>query len=183
MHKFPAILAVICLGACQAAVHLPVKGTVYLPGTQGYQDAFSASWNSRASTRKPAMFVYVTDESDIITCINYGIQNGLKITVRGGGHSLRSTVDGAMVIDTSNINHIEIDDDNQTVRLGAGCEIGAVYSALQEKGLGIPAGTNGDVGIVGLSLLGGQGYLTRKYGLLVDNVVSYRMVTLAGSVC
>lgn len=128
------------------------------------------------------MFIYVQDESDVITCIHYAEQAGLKITVRGGGHSMRSTVDGAIVIDTSHINYTYIDHDNGTVRMGAGCKVGAVAKALQENGLGIPTGTNEEVGIVGLSLLGGQGYLTRKYGLLVDNVVGYRMVTMSGHI-
>jgi len=176
------VLFSVFTSKCDATENLDVKGTVYLPGTQGYIDAFSASWNSRATTRSPAMFVYVQDESDIITCINYAQRIGLKITVRGGGHSLRSTVDGAIVIDTSRINYIYIEHDNTTVRVGAGCKVGAVTKALQDFGLGIPTGTNEDVGIVGLSLLGGQGYLTRKYGLLVDNVVAYRMATMAGHI-
>ena len=173
------IWLLVLLGSqCIGAATLNVKGAVYLPGTQEYNDVLSANWNLRVQSRAPAMIVYAQNEDDIISCIEYAKANGLKIAVRGGGHSVRSIVTGSLVIDTSSINYIRVDSENVTVRIGAG----SVIAELQKIGFAVPAGDDPGIGMVGQSLLGGMGYSTRKYGLLVDNIVSYRMVKLSGEV-
>jgi hypothetical protein len=123
---------------------------------------------------------YPESEEEIVQCVKHAVKNGVKITVRGGGHSARSMETGVMVIDTSKMKSIEVDEEKKTVVAGPGFKLGEIQEKLAEHGLAIASGVNATVGLVGQLLVGGQGYLTRKYGLLIDNVISLRLVTCKG---
>jgi FAD/FMN-containing dehydrogenase len=133
--------------------------------------------------KRPLMIARCVDVADVITAVNFGREQGLLIAVRGGGHNgpgLGSCDDG-LVIDLSMLKSVRVDPANGTARVDPGCTSGDVDHATHPFGLAVPFGIVSTTGIAGFTLGGGTGYLTRKYGLTVDNLLEADVVLADGS--
>jgi hypothetical protein len=134
--------------------------------------------------KRPLAIARCTDVADVITAVDYGRSAGLPIAIRGGGHNgpgLGSCDDG-LVIDLSAMTGVHVDPADATVRAEPGCTQGGVDHATHAFGLAVPAGIVSSTGIAGLTLGGGHGYLTRKYGLTIDNLIEAQVVLADGRV-
>ena len=133
--------------------------------------------------KRPLLIARCADVADVISAVRFGRENDLLTAVRGGGHNgpgLGSCNDG-LVIDLSQMKGVRVDPSNRTVRAEAGCTQGGVDHAAHAFGLAVPAGIVSTTGIAGLTLGGGHGYLSRKYGLTIDNLVEADVVLADGS--
>ena len=133
--------------------------------------------------KHPGMFVMCVDVADVIASVNFGRENDLLIAVRGGGHNgggLGLCNDG-LVIDLSGLKFVRVDVTNKTVRVGGGNLLREVDHATHPFGLAVPAGIVSTTGVGGLTLGGGVGYLSRKYGLTIDNLLEADMVLANGT--
>ncbi len=137
-----------------------------------------------AATGRPAAVVRPRSADDVARAIACARTAGFEIAVRGGGHSAagHSTGDGVLVIDTRDLCDLAIDPAARRVRAGAGLHAGAVVAAAHEHGLTVPFGDSAAVGITGITLGGGMGYLSRQHGLTIDHLVSAELVTADGRV-
>jgi len=132
--------------------------------------------------KRPLLIARCADVADVITAVNFGRDNGLLIAIRGGGHNgpgLGSCDDG-LVIDLSTMKGVRVDPASGTVRAGPGCTSGDVDHATHAFGLAVPFGIVSTTGVAGLTLGGGTGYLTRKYGLTIDNLLEADVVLADG---
>jgi FAD/FMN-containing dehydrogenase len=159
-----------------------LRGTVVPPGTAAYEEDRQV-WNA-AAQGAPMGIIRVADAGDIATTIGFACRNGLEIAVRSGGHSLagHSTGDDVLVIDMRDLRGLHVDLKDETVWAGAGLTAGEVTAALAEHGRAVPFGDTGSVGIAGLTLGGGIGWLARKYGLAIDSLLAVEIVTADGEV-
>jgi FAD/FMN-containing dehydrogenase len=159
-----------------------VKGRVVEAGAPDYDEA-RALFNAMIDKR-PAVIAYCTDEADVAAALRYGIEHGLRIAVRGGGHNGAGlgSVDDGLVVDLSAMNTIEVDAPAKMARVGGGALLRDVLSATHEHGLTVPVGIIGTTGVGGLTLGGGMGHLTRALGLTIDNLVAATVVLADGSI-
>lgn len=133
--------------------------------------------------KRPLLVARCADVADVITAVDFGRDNDLLVAVRGGGHNgpgLGSCDDG-LVIDLSLMTGVRVDPKTRTVRVGPGCRQGDVDHATHPFGLAVPAGIVSTTGIAGLTLGGGIGYLARKHGLTIDNLLEADVVLANGS--
>lgn len=141
-------------------------------------------WNGSID-RSPALIAYCTGAADVIEAVRFatGPSAGLPLAVRSGGHSFpgHSVCDGGIVIDLSAMRGIRIDPDDRTVRAQAGVLLGELDHETQAFGLAVPSGIVTHTGVAGLTLGGGIGWLMRKYGLTVDQLLSVDLVTADGT--
>ncbi len=158
-----------------------IRGKIVLPKDDGYDDARKV-YNAMID-KHPGMIVKCVDVADVITAVNFGRENNLLTAVRGGGHNGGGLglCDDGLVIDLSGIKFVLVDPDKKTVRVGGGNVWGEVDHATHAFGLAVPAGMISTTGVGGLTLGGGIGYLTRKYGLTIDNLLEADMVLADGS--
>ena len=121
--------------------------------------------------------------ADVIAAVNFGRDNKLPIAIRGGGHNGPGlgSVDDGLVIDLSLMKGVRVDPGKRTARVGAGCVTGDVDHATHVFGQAVPFGIISTTGVAGLTLSGGHGYLTRQYGLTVDNLLEADLVLADGS--
>src|SRR5688572_13253308 len=134
--------------------------------------------------KRPLLIARCVDVADVITAVNFGRDEGLLIAIRGGGHNgpgLGSCDDG-LVIDLSMMKSVRVDPATRRVRVDPGCTSGDVDHATHPFGLAVPFGIVSTTGVAGLTLGGGTGYLTRKYGLTIDNLLEADVVLADGSV-
>ena len=160
---------------------LALRGQLIGPEDAGY-DAARALYNGMIDKR-PRLIARCADVADVIAAVNYGREQGLLVAVRGGGHSgpgLGSVNDG-LVIDLSTMKGVRVDPANKTVRVEPGCTSGDVDHATHPFGLAVPFGIVSTTGVAGLTLGGGTGYLTRKYGLTIDNLLEADVVLANGT--
>ena len=164
------------------ALSRALRGTVIRPGDAAYE-ADRQVWNT-AAQGSPRAIIRVADAGDIATTIGFACRNGIEIAVRSGGHSLagQSSGDDVLVIDMRDLRGLHIDLAQRTVWAGAGLTAGEVTAALAEHGMAVPFGDTGSVGIAGLTLGGGIGWLARKYGLAIDSLLAVEIVTANGEV-
>lgn len=158
-----------------------LRGNVVLPSSSNF-DEIRKVYNGMID-KKPGLFVMCVDVADVMAAVNFGRANSLEIAVRGGGHNgggLGLCNDG-LVIDLSGIKFVRVDTSNNTVRVGGGNLWGEVDHATHPFGLVIPAGIISTTGVGGLTLGGGVGYLSRKFGLTIDNLLEADMVLADGS--
>src|SRR3954453_1368000 len=159
-----------------------VRGRVVEAGAPDY-DECRALYNAMIDKR-PAAVAYCVDEADVAAAVRYGVERGLRIAVRGGGHNGGGlgSVDDGLVIDLSQINAIEVDAAAKMARVGGGALLKDLLEATHQDGLTVPVGIIGTTGVGGLTLGGGMGHLTRGMGLTIDNLVAATVVLADGSV-
>lgn len=157
-----------------------VRGAVLAHGDAGY-DGARALWNARFD-RRPDLIVRCTNAEDVRTAVTFARANGLQLSVKGGGHAFaaNTVADGGLLIDLSPMKGVEIDPASRTARVEAGARWGEVDPVVQEHGLASPGGTVSTVGVPGYTLGGGAGYLARRYGMAIDNLLSVEVVTADG---
>jgi hypothetical protein len=157
-----------------------LRGQLIQPGDAQYDEA-RALYNGMIDKR-PRLIARCVDVADIITAVNVGRERGLLIAVRGGGHNGPGlgSVDDGLVIDLSLMKSVHVNPGTRTVRVGPGCTSGDVDHATHAFGLAVPFGIVSTTGVAGLTLGGGTGYLTRKYGLTIDNLLEADVVLADG---
>ena len=157
-----------------------LRGQLLRPGNAGYDDSRRV-WNGMFD-RRPALIARCAGTADVITALNFGRDSGLRIAVRGGGHSFpgHSVCDGGLVIDLSAMKGVRVDPAARTARAEAGARWLEFDHETQAFGLATTGGTASDTGIAGLTLGGGLGWLSSKHGLTVDNLISADVVLADG---
>ena len=157
-----------------------VTGQVVLPGDPRY-DEVRKIWNAMIN-RRPAVIVQCTTADDVPRAIQWARQNGLEISVRGAGHNIagNAVCEGGMMIDLSPMRAVRVDAAKKRAYVEPGATLADFDKAVQAHALATPVGINSTTGIAGLTLGGGFGWLTRKYGMTVDNLASVELVTANG---
>ena len=158
-----------------------IRGKIIRQGDAGYDEACNI-YNAMIH-KHPAMFVKCVDVADVIHTVKFCRKNNLLVSIKSGGHNAGGLglCDDAVVIDLSGIKFVRVNTEDNTVRVGAGNLWGEVDHATHPFGLAIPAGIISTTGVGGLTLGGGVGYLSRKYGLTIDNLLEVDMVLADGS--
>ncbi|MHA2109793.1 MAG: FAD-binding oxidoreductase, partial [Candidatus Hodarchaeales archaeon] len=157
-----------------------IQGDVLLPTDTEY-DSARRIWNGMID-KCPAMIVRCTGPADVIDAVKFARKHNILVSVRGGGHNVAGNAlcDDGMVIDLSRMKGIHVDLKSNTARAQAGVTLGELDRETQIFGLSVPSGIVTTTGIAGLTLGGGFGYTSRKYGLTIDNLISVDMVTANG---
>jgi FAD/FMN-containing dehydrogenase len=157
-----------------------LPGQVLVPGDAEYDEA-RRIWNAMID-RRPALIVRCSRASDVATVIRFARQRGLELAIRGGGHNIAGSAlcDDGVVLDMSRLYDVVVDTGRARALVAPGATLGQVDAATQTYGLATPLGINSTTGIAGLTLGGGFGWLTRKYGMTIDNLVSADLVTAEG---
>ena len=160
-----------------------IRGDVILPQDHNYDETRKV-YNGMIN-KHPGMIAKCRDVADVVNAVNFGRNNKLLVSVRGGGHNAGGLgiCDDGLVIDLSNISYTHVDAKSKTIRVGGGSQWGDVDHAGHAYGLAVPAGIISTTGVGGLTLGGGLGYLTPKYGLTIDHLLSADMVLADGSIC
>jgi hypothetical protein len=159
-----------------------LQGPLLRIGDEGY-DHTRALWNG-LTVRAPAAIARCADTADVQTAVRFAAAHDLLLAVRGGGHNVAGTagVDDGLVIDLSDLTHVEVDAAARRARVGGGATFADVDAATQAHGLAVPGGLVSATGVGGLTLSGGLGWLRRKHGLTCDNLVAATLVTADGTV-
>jgi len=161
-------------------LHESIRGNVITPDDAGY-DAARQVFNGEIDYR-PAVIVQAADEQDVQHVISFASQSGMELAVRSGGHSPagHSVSEGGIVLDLRNMRLLEIDAERRTAWVQTGMTAGEYTTAAAEHGLATPFGDTASVGIGGITLSGGVGYLVRKHGLTIDSLLAAEVVTADG---
>ena len=159
-----------------------VRGRVIGPDDPGYDEARTPFYGG--IDRRPAVIVRVADDADVARVIAIARETGLELAVRSGGHSIPgySVSDGGIVLDLADMRAIDIDADGRTAWAETGLTAVEFANAAHEHGLALGFGDTGSVGIGGITTGGGVGYLARKYGLTIDDMLAADVVTADGEV-
>lgn len=167
--------------AAVAALAAATRGEIIRPGDGGYDAARKV--NNAMIDRHPALIVRATDVADVIASVNFARERGLLLAIRGGGHNGPGlgTCDDGLVLDLGQMNGIRVDPEARTARVEGGATLGALHHATHAFGLATPSGIVSTTGVGGITLGGGLGYLTRGYGLAIDNLLEVDMVLADGS--
>ncbi|MXR19272.1 FAD-binding oxidoreductase [Halobacterium bonnevillei] len=157
-----------------------LRGQLFRPEDSEYDDERTI-YNAMID-RYPRLIAQCATVADVIAAVNFGREQNLEVAIRGGGHNGPglALVDDGLVVDLSEMTGIRVDPDAQTARVEPGCTWGDVDHATHAFGLATPSGVISTTGVSGLTLGGGHGYLTRKYGLTIDNLVSADVVLADG---
>jgi FAD/FMN-containing dehydrogenase len=157
-----------------------IRGQISLPGDPGYEKARTI-WNAMID-RRPAGVVHCTTADDVAHALHFSRAQQLELSIRGAGHNIagNAVCEGGVMIDLSAMNTVRIDADKKRAYVGPGATLADFDEVAQKHGLATPVGINSTTGISGLTLGGGFGWLTRKYGMTVDNLVSADLITAAG---
>jgi FAD/FMN-containing dehydrogenase len=163
-----------------AALRERLHGRLVSPDQTGY-DASRKVWNGRID-RRPALIAFCADKSDVVATVRFAREHGVLIAVRGGGHSCAGlgTCDDGLVIDLSLMKAIEVDAAARSACAQGGVLWGELDRATQAFGLAVPGGTDSEVGIAGLTLGGGNGWLMGVHGATCDNLLSADVVMADG---
>jgi FAD/FMN-containing dehydrogenase len=156
------------------------EGVLTAPGDPGYEEARSV-YNAMID-RSPGLIARVADADDVARAVSFAREQDVLLAVRGGSHNGGGlgTCDDGLVVDLSGLKRIEVDPGARTVRVGGGCVWKEVDAATGEHGLATPSGIVGSTGVGGLTLGGGLGHLTRKFGLTIDNLLEADVVLASG---
>lgn len=159
-----------------------LNGRLLQPYHPDYEEARQV-WNGMID-RHPAFIAQATSVADVVASVNFARENNLLLSVRGGGHNVagHAVNDGGLVIDLAGLNHVKVDPAKRIVRAGGGATIGQVDAATQAHGLAVPLGVVSATGIAGLTLGGGYGWLSKKYGASANNLIAAEVVTADGHI-
>ncbi|WP_228984150.1 FAD-binding oxidoreductase [Streptomyces sp. DH12] len=157
-----------------------LDGLLVLPGDEAYATA-RQSFNTRFDRLRPLAVAYVAGADDVRECLAFARRHGVRVAVRGGGHSYGgwSSGDGRLVVDVSRLAAVSASGGDGAV-VGAGARLAGVYRELAGRGRTIPAGSCPTVGVAGLTLGGGHGVVSRAYGLTCDSLTAATLVTADG---
>jgi FAD/FMN-containing dehydrogenase len=164
------------------ALQSKMPGRVCLRGEPGYDEARTI-WNAMID-RSPGVVIRCADASDVVGAVRFANAHDLDIAVRGGGHNIagNAVCDGGLLVDLSPMRSVHVDPKAMRARVEPGCTLGDVDRETQIFGLVVPTGINSTTGIAGLTLGGGFGWLTRPFGMTVDNLVGAEIVTAKGEI-
>jgi FAD/FMN-containing dehydrogenase len=157
-----------------------VKGSILVPDDPAYEETRQV-WNAMID-RRPAVIVQCAQAEDVPPVIRFARQNGLEVSIRGAGHNIAGNAlcDNGVTIDFSRMRKVRVDGAKRRAYVEPGATLADLDEATQAHGLATAVGINSTTGIAGLTLGGGFGWLTRKYGMTIDNLVSVDMVTAEG---
>ncbi|WP_030162934.1 FAD-binding oxidoreductase [Streptomyces sp. NRRL S-244] len=158
-----------------------LAGEVFAPGDPGYEEARTV-FNAMVD-RRPAVIARCESEADVVTTVRFARELDLPIAVRGGGHSVAgmSLNDGGVVVDMRRMQEVTVHPGAKAVRVGGGAVMSVLDRACQPYGLATTGGRVSTTGVTGFTLGGGSGWLDRKFGLAVDNLLGVDLVTADGS--
>ncbi|MFC2084191.1 FAD-binding oxidoreductase [Bacteroidota bacterium] len=158
-----------------------LSGKLLLEADSDYDEARKI-WNGMID-RKPALIVRATEESDIVNSVNFARDNNILLSVKGGGHNIagNAVCEGGLMLDLSLRNSVEVNETDKTVVVESGCLLGDVDKETQKHGLAVSAGIVSHTGVAGLTLGGGFGWISRKYGMTIDNLISADIITADGA--
>jgi FAD/FMN-containing dehydrogenase len=159
-----------------------MQGPIITPGDPGFDDARRV-WNAQID-RRPAVIARCASTTDVATATTFAREQPLEISVRGGAHNMAGMAvgDDGLMIDLSSMNAVTVDPAAKRARVGGGALQADLDAATQEHSLAVPAGLISHTGVGGLTLGGGMGWLTRKFGLSIDNLLSAEVVTADGQI-
>jgi FAD/FMN-containing dehydrogenase len=157
-----------------------LRGRLLRPADSGYDDARRV-WNARID-REPAAIARCAGPADVVAGVETAREHDIPLSVKGGGHHVSGTAvcEGGLTLDLGPMDGVRVDPDEQTARVGAGATWGDVDHETQAFGLAVPGGQDPNIGVAGLTLGGGVGWLSPKYGLTCDNLLSADVVTAEG---
>jgi FAD/FMN-containing dehydrogenase len=163
-----------------SALRRKMDGALVLPGEEGY-DAARTIWNAMVD-RRPALVARCMGAADVTRMVKLARDAKLLIAVRSGGHNIagNAVCDGGLMIDLSLMKSVHVDPASRTARVEPGATLAHFDRAAQAFGLMTPLGINSTTGVAGLTLGGGFGWTTRKFGLTIDNLVSADVITAEG---
>src|SRR5262249_26305734 len=166
--------------AAIATLRKALRGALLQVSDPGYGEA-RVIWNAMI-TRRPALIARVSGNADVMTCVNFARENGLPLSIRGGGHNVAGNAlcDGGLMIDMSLRRGVRVDPTRRIVRVEGGATWGDVDHETQPFGLVVPSGTVSATGVAGFTLGGGFGWTSRKFGYAADNLISVDIVTADG---
>jgi FAD/FMN-containing dehydrogenase len=159
-----------------------VEGRVLRPADGGWDDAVLL-WNGMVATT-PSVVVQPVSARDVAVAVGFARDHGVLLSVKGGGHNIAGTAigEGGLTLDMSHMRDVTVDTDAKLAHVGPGCRLQDVDRATQEHGLATVLGFISEVGVGGLTLGGGLGYLTRRFGWSVDNLQEVEIVTADGEI-
>jgi len=158
-----------------------LDGSIVYPGDAGFAEAVLL-WNGMISKR-PALVVRPATTQDVVRTVEFVRDAELQLSIKGGGHNIAGLAlsDGGVTLDMSGLNDVTVDVEARSVRVGPGCNLGDVDRATQAHGMATTLGFVSGTGVAGLTLGGGFGYLTRRFGWTVDDLLEVEIVTADGS--
>ncbi|MND58038.1 6-hydroxy-D-nicotine oxidase [compost metagenome] len=156
------------------------RGEVLLAADADY-DEVRQIWNAMID-RKPALIARCTSPEDVGLAVEFARKHGLLVSIRGGGHNIagNAVCDGGLMIDLSLMKSVQVDPTTRRASVEPGCTLADVDAAVQAHGLATPLGINSTTGVAGLTLGGGFGWLSRKFGMTIDNLLSAEVITADG---
>ena len=157
-----------------------LSGKLLMQNTQEYNEA-RCLWNGMID-KVPSLIIQVMNDQDVVNAVDFARHNSILLAIKSGGHNIagKALVDGGLVIDFSQLSSVTVDEKQQTAKVRPGATLADVDKATQKHGLLVPTGINSTTGIAGLTLGGGFGWTTRKFGLTIDNLRSAKIVTASG---
>jgi len=157
-----------------------LRGELLTPTSIGY-DSARTIWNAMID-RRPALIARCLSAADVVQAVRFARDHEMDLAIRGGGHNIAGNAlcDGGLVIDLSRMKSVRVDRRRKTARVEPGATLGDFDHDAQAFGLATPLGINSTTGVAGLTLGGGFGWLSRKFGLTVDNLLSADIVTADG---
>jgi FAD/FMN-containing dehydrogenase len=163
-----------------AALRQTLRGNLCLAREEGYDEARTI-WNAMIN-RHPGVVVRCRGAADIVRAVRFAREHGLLLAVRGGGHNIagNAVCEGGLLIDLSLMRSVRVNPARRTARVEPGATLGEFDKEAQAFGLATPLGINSTTGVAGLTLGGGFGWLSRKFGLAADNLISVDVVTAEG---
>src|SRR6516164_10136615 len=167
--------------ATTASLKSNMRGELIEPSDARYKEARKV-YNGMID-RRPRVIARCADVADVIAAVNFGRENNLVVSIRGGGHNAAGlgVCDDGLVIDLSRMNYVRVDPKKRTILAGGGAVLGDIDHAAHAFGLAVPAGILSTTGVGGLTLGGGIGHLTRQCGLTIDNLLAVDVVLADGS--
>ena len=162
------------------ALKSALRGSASGPGESGYDEARTI-WNAMID-RRPGLAIRCQGAADVMRAVELARTHGLVVSVRGGGHNIAGSAvcDGGLLIDLSPMRWVRVDPASRRMNVGPGATLADVDRETQAFGLAVPTGINSTTGIAGLTLGGGFGWITRKFGMTIDNLISADIVKADG---